>query len=129
MEGCIEEKVFLDNYFKLHAVLRVTRLMPHFVPARIITPADVTEIIGYPEESVKVAKFLSHIEKNLKVGHANSFKVLLRIMKNYGNEAEEELAIAMEKSVSINSLKGICIVWNYELHSHGDISFTLQLCM
>ena len=92
--GIKENEVFVDNYSKLTAILKLSfkNMMPHFITERIISPE---------ENSAKVEDLLEKIAIYLKDGCTKHFYTMLKIMKEYGNSSDEELAIAMEKNLSL----------------------------
>ena len=65
-------------------------------------PDFITErIISLDEKSIEVEDFLEKIATCLKDGRTEHFYALLKIMKDYGNSSDEELAVAMEQKLSI----------------------------
>ena len=67
-----------------------------------MTPFFITERIISPEESnTTVEDFLKKISICLRDGNTKHFYAMLKIMKEHGNFADEELAIAMEKNLSL----------------------------
>ena len=86
--------MFVDNYSKLTVILKLSfkTMMPFFITERIISPE---------ENNATVEDFLKKIAICLKDGCTKHFYAMLKIMKEHGNSPDEELAIAMEKSLSL----------------------------
>lgn len=67
-----------------------------------MTPVFITERIISPEESnFTVEDFLKKIAMYLKDGCTEHFYAMLKIMKEHGNSPDEELAVSMEKNLSL----------------------------
>ena len=92
--GIKEYEAFIDNYLNLTHILGpgFKNMIPYFIKERIISP---------DEDSIEVKDFLRKISTYLKDGHTEHFYMLLKIMKNCGKSSVEELAVAMEKQLSI----------------------------
>ena len=93
--GINEQEIFIDNYSKLTTVLKLSfkNLVPYFISKRII---DFDQ-----KSKITTEDLLEKIMKHLKDGDTNHFYALLDIMKVHGNVADEELANAMEESLSL----------------------------
>ena len=93
--GIKEQDVFINNYSKIVAVLKLSfkNMIPHFISKRII---DFDE-----KSNVTAEDFLDKIMAHLKVGDTNPFYTMLSIMKVHGNASDEELAAAMEETLSL----------------------------
>ena len=93
--GIKEQEVFIVNYSKLTAILRLSfkNMIPHFISKRII---DFDE-----KSKITAEDLLDKIMTHLKDGDTNPFYTMLNIMKVHGNASDEELATAVEKSLSL----------------------------
>ena len=101
----IEELVFQENYAKLCNALtesKVDVLLKHFVDEKIINTSEEEWIIGRFTKSEKVKKFLSFISGHLRTGDTHGFYVMLKLMKEYGSFASQDLAKHMASSLSFS---------------------------
>ena len=93
--GNKEKEVLIKNFSKLKTILGLSfkNMIPQFISEQIIDFDEQSEIT--------VDDLLKKIMKHLKDGDTNHFYSMLNIMKVCGKESDEELATAMEKSVSL----------------------------
>ena len=86
-----EEKVFINNYSNLVAVLKpgFKNMIPHFVSKQIINPDETS-----------LENLLKKIATCLKEGDAKHFYNMLHIMKYHGNLSVKELADRIENELS-----------------------------
>lgn len=75
-------------------------LLKHFVTEKIITISEEDEIKSFSVKSEKVRKLLLNISGPLKAGNTNGFYVMLKIMKEFGTKATQDLADCMASSKS-----------------------------
>ena len=87
--------MFIDDYSKFRDVLKpgFENMVPYFIT---VNPAELIE--GKP---IRVENFLAKIAANLKDGRNGYLYSLLKIMKHYGKSPDEELALDMEKKLSM----------------------------
>ena len=71
-------------------------MVPYFITERVINPEELIE-----GNSIRVENFLAKIATQLKDGHNGHLYSLLKIMKHYGKSPDEELALDMEKKLSL----------------------------
>ena len=71
-------------------------MVPYFITERVINPEELIE--GKP---IQVENFLAKIATNLKDGDNGHLYSLLKIMKYFGKSPDEELALDMEKKLSL----------------------------
>ena len=92
--GIKEKDVFLDNYSKFIAVLKLSfnNMKPHFISKHII---DFNE-----KSKITVEDLLDKIMAHLEDGNTHHFYSMLSIMKTHGKVADGELATAVEESLS-----------------------------
>ena len=90
--------MFIDNYSKFRDVLKpgFENMVPYFITERVINPEELIE-----GNSIRVENFLAKIATQLKDGHNGHLYSLLKIMKHYGKSPDEELALDMEKKLSL----------------------------
>ena len=93
--GIKKYEVFIDYYSKLRDILKpgFKNMVPYFITERVINPEEC--------KSIQVEDVLAKIATHLKDGDNGHLYSLLKIMKHYGKLPDEELALEMEKKLSL----------------------------
>ena len=96
-------QVLENHYFKLCNTLTDTDdLLPHFV-GKIISINELEEIKAtVPTKPAKVHKLMVHMSGPLKGGKAEVFYTMLKIMDQSSNEATQQLADEIRKSIPVD---------------------------
>jgi len=75
-------------------------LLRYFVEEKIINTEEEQNLISCVTKPEKVRKFLLNILGPLESGNESGFDVMLKIMKEHGTVATQDLAKAMESRIS-----------------------------
>ena len=87
----IEYESFVKFYSELTTVFCDKNYIPHFVPAKIISPNDVHSMSNLPDNDRAVC-LLKSISNPLECGEYQNFYKMLEIMRDHGNLHVQQLA-------------------------------------
>jgi len=92
-----ELTVLQENYAILcNTMTDIDNLLKYFVTERIITMDEEEKIKQCVTRSDKVRMLLLNISGPLKAGNESGYYVMLKVMKKYGTDATQKLAVHME---------------------------------
>jgi len=96
-----EFTILQENYAVLcNTMTDIDDLLKYFVTEKIITLNEEEEIKSSTTKSDKVRKLLLNISGPLKAGDKNGFYVMLKIMKDHGTKATQNLATLLTARVT-----------------------------
>ncbi|XP_065918394.1 NACHT, LRR and PYD domains-containing protein 12-like isoform X2 [Dysidea avara] len=96
-----EFTILQENYAVLcNTMTDIDDLLKYFVAEKIITLNEEEEIKSSATKSDKVQKLLLNISDLLKAGNNNGFYIMLKIMKDRGTKATQNLATLLSSRIT-----------------------------
>ena len=103
-ESAIELTVFRENYAMLcNTITEIEDLLQYFKIENIITSGEEEEIKGIATNPEKTKRVMLNVLTSLEVGNNNKFYAMLKVMKNHGFVATQNLAKLITTRLKVSS--------------------------
>ena len=110
-ESTIELAVFQENYAMLcNTITEIKDILQYFKIENIITTDEEEEIKNIATNPEKTKRVMLNVLASLKAGNNNKFYDMLKVMKNHGFMATQNLADLMTTRLKVSSKSSMLII-------------------